>query len=135
MTSNIIAVVLCIIVIAFPTNTAFFIASRNWAFAVLTIFSLANATWYCRPIGSRFSKVQLACNLLLVSYILFIFLGTDEAIHVGWFCAVYIPLLGLVNLPSCIREGEGDDVDLAGESMGGDTNSLEDQFDGPATSV
>ena len=135
MTSNIIAIILCVIVIAFPTNTGFFIAGSNWAFALLSIFSLANATWYCRTVGSRFSKLQLACNLILISYILYIFLGTDEAIHIGWFCAVYVPLLGLVNLPSCFREGEGNDVDLAGGSVGGDSDSFDEHIVGPATSV
>ena len=135
MTSNIIAVILCIIVLAFPANTGFFIAGRNWAFAVLTIFSLANASWYCRTVGSRFSKLQLACNLILISYILYIFFGTDETIRIGWFCAVYIPLLGLVNLPSCIREGEGNDVDIVGGSVGGDSDSFDEHIVGPATSV
>ena len=133
MTCNMAALALSVMAIAFPSNTGLYTARGNWVLDIAAIFSLTNAPWYFRRIGSRISRVQILSNLLIISYILYIIFGTDDALKVGWLCAFYIPLLVIINLPSCFREGDGYEDDAVDGSVAGDT--LEGRFIGPVTTV
>ncbi|CAB9515869.1 expressed unknown protein [Seminavis robusta] len=113
--TNIGAIALAIILVATPARSGVFITGKNWMFAVFALFGIVNVPWFFRKPGQRFSLLQALCNALLLgymTYVLFVESKDDEEFSTAWFCAFYIPLLLLVNIPVCFVQPEEADGPL-----------------------
>lgn len=116
---NIGAITLCVVAVVSPVKEFLFLTQINWVLSVGAVFALANAPWLCRKTGAWCSVVQIFCNALVISYMLYLLFGVEDLDYL-WFCALFVPLLVMMNLPTLFPDGGDDDktCDEHGRSSG-----------------
>lgn len=86
---------------------------------------LANAPWWCRRVGARFSIAQLVCNIIVIAAF-FVLQSVFDGAKLVIFLGLFLPLLIIVNLPSVFvkREDGSDGKTISDRSSPSDVDEL-----------